>query len=380
MAETVKLLICGDIIPTEENEQLMCDGKIDELFGDTKEIFDAADFRFCNCEGAFTEGGTPIDKCGPNMRGKPGAALALKKIGIDLVGLANNHSLDFGKEGLVDTFKTLQALHIPYMGAGYDLNDARRPYRFELKGIPLTILDVAEHEFTIASKTRAGANPFDVYDTIEDIEAEKKAGRIVIVVYHGGKEHYRLTSPETRRRLRKMAEHGADFVFAQHTHCVCCAEIWHGCHICYGQGNTLFSHSSSECWKTELLPMISITTDGKKDVTYYPVCQENGRIWQAKGEAADAIMKPFHERSALVGDDDYVEAQWLEFAMSNGKSLLRAAGVLDADYNPHVERGMTILSNYFRCEIHYESVRTYIEERRRLEKGDLLVLGAEKDK
>ena len=38
MAETVKLLICGDIIPTEENEQLMCDGKIDELFGDRIEI------------------------------------------------------------------------------------------------------------------------------------------------------------------------------------------------------------------------------------------------------------------------------------------------------------------------------------------------------
>lgn len=375
--ETAKLLICGDIIPTESNEQLMIDGKVDELLSDVKSVFDASDFTFVNVEGVFTERGTAIEKCGPNLRGKPAAARFLKDAGVDLVGLANNHSLDWGKEGLIDTFTTLQGLGIPTVGAGYDASAARRPYRFTLKGHEITLIDVAEHEFTIAAKDRAGANPFDPYDTIEDIEAEKKAGRTVIVIYHGGKEHYRMTSPNTRRRCRKMAEHGADFIFCQHTHCVSCYEEYHGCHICYGQGNTLFDHSNAECWKTELLPVITLCACGRNSVEFIPVCQEGGKLHLAKGEEFDAIMKPFWERSAKVGDDDYLEACWKEFYMQNGRGMLKMMGLIGENGMPADPHMLSVLSNYFRCEIHHESNYSYIEEARRQHYGNLLVKGQE---
>ena len=49
----VKLLIAGDIMPTDDNVQLMIDGKVDVLMGDTLDVFKSADFRFCNFEGAY---------------------------------------------------------------------------------------------------------------------------------------------------------------------------------------------------------------------------------------------------------------------------------------------------------------------------------------
>ena len=136
---------------------------------DSIDLFRSADFRFCNLEGVFTNRGIPINKCGPNLRADPRSAGLLSYLGIDLVGLANNHSLDWGKEGLTDTMITLRQHGIPFTGAGYCLADARVPFRMTLAGNKISVITVAEHEFTIAQTDRAGANPFDPFDTIEDI-------------------------------------------------------------------------------------------------------------------------------------------------------------------------------------------------------------------
>lgn len=373
--EKTTLLICGDILPTAANEAAMAAGKAEELLADVFPLFLSADFVFANIEGALTRRGTPIEKCGPNLRANPAAARFFKDIGLGLAGLGNNHSLDFGKTGLTDTVEALNSLGIATVGAGEDASQARIPYRFSLKGHELSIINVAENEFTIAGPDRAGANRFDPYDTMEDIEREKRDGRTVIVIYHGGKEFYRMTSPETRRRMRKMAEHGADFVFCQHTHCVCCYEEYQGCHICYGQGNTLFDLSQDECWKTEILPVITLTEEGGKSVEYIPVCQDSGRLHLAKGEEAESIMKPFRERSALVLEDDYLEESWKEFARQEGRELFSEVGWVDGEGNPIKPELLSRLSNYFRCEIHKETCLSALEELRKQEFGERAVKG-----
>jgi len=377
MKNTAKLLICGDIIPTPNNEQELIDLKLDEIFTDTFDVFKSADFRFCNMEGALTEGGVAINKAGPNIRANPKTAAAYKALGIDLVSLSNNHSLDWGKEGLSDTFEALRGVGVAFTGAGFDLTAARKPYRTAVCGHKISFITVAEHEFTIARDDRAGANPFDPFDTIEDIETEKAAGYTVIVIYHGGKEHYPYTSPNTRRRCRKMAERGADFIFCQHTHCICCYEEYAGCHICYGQGNTLFGENSPECWLSELLPMITIDESSKKSVEYIPVSQFDGRISLAKGETADAVMKGFMQRSAEILDDKIVAEKWEEFYTSDGVARLRRMGLIDAENNETINRILVSISNNINAEIHYESVTSAIEYLRHKQHGNLLIDGQE---
>jgi len=377
MKDTIQLLICGDMIPTESNEQAMIDGNLEDLFGDTLDLFRTADFRFCNMEGALTERGTAIKKAGPNLRANPATIRTYKDVGMNLVSLANNHSLDFGREGMEDTFAALRTAGIPFTGAGFNAKEARRPYRTSIGGHKISFITVAEHEFTIATDTRAGANPFDPFDTIEDIETEKAAGYTVIVIYHGGKEHYPYTSPNTRRRCRKMAERGADFVFCQHTHCICCYEDYAGCHICYGQGNSLFCKYNHDCWRTELLPMVTIRPNGTSSVEYTPVIQEEGHIRLAKGEEAKEIMEGFFRRSIEILDDKILAEKWEEFFTSDGMSRLKRIGILDENGKETFDKSLIAISGILNCEIHHESVTDAVWYLRRKQDGDLLVIGQE---
>lgn len=368
------MVIGGDFIPTADNADRLERGEVESTFGEVAEYFKNADFSFINVEGALTLRGEPIEKAGPNLRGKPVTAEVLKKIGVNVCGFANNHSLDFGKVGLMDSIETVKKYGMDYVGAGENIKDARKPYYFEVNGVRAALIAVAEHEFTIADDKRAGANPFDPYDTIEDIENAKKDGRKVIVIYHGGKEHYDMTSPATRRRLRKMAEHGADFIFAQHTHCVCCHEEYMGAQICYGQANTLFTgYLDHPMWKYGVLPII--TVGEKNEVEYIPFTIENGKLFVARGKAAEDIMKPFEERSRLLHDEEYFLKRWEEFYMSDGEFRLKLFGFINEDGSiPDVNR-LTAFSNYINAEIHHEVCSAYVDQKRRLIHGKLRVDG-----
>lgn len=371
---TFKMVIGGDFIPTADNAERMAAGDVEGTFGDVADYFKNADFSFINVEGTLTKRGEPIEKEGPNLRGDPSAAALLKKIGVNVCGFSNNHSLDYGKIGLMDSIDAVTSCGMDYVGAGNNLNEARKVYNFEVNGVKAALITVAEHEFTIADENRAGANPFDPYDTIEDIERASKEGRKVIVIYHGGKELYNMTSPKTRRRLRKMAEHGADFVFAQHTHCVCCYEEYMGAHICYGQGNTLFTgFRNHPFWKFGVLPVI--TAGSKNEVEYIPFTVHNGKISVARGTAADSIMKPFEERSKLLHDEEYFMKRWREFYLSDAEGRLKRLGIITQDGVLTDKTLLRSLSNMMCAEIHHESITDYLTDRRRSIFGSLSVDG-----
>lgn len=371
---TFKMVIGGDFIPTADNADRIAAGDVEGTFGDVAEYFKAADFSFINVEGALTKRGEPIEKEGPNLRGDPSAAALLKKIGVNVCGFSNNHSLDYGKIGLMDSIDAVTSCGMDYVGEGNNLNEARKVYSFEVNGVKAALITVAEHEFTIADENRAGANPFDPYDTIEDIERASKEGRKVIVIYHGGKEVYNMTSPKTRRRLRKMAEHGADFVFAQHTHCVCCHEEYMGSHICYGQGNTLFTgFVDHPFWKFGVLPII--TVGDKNEVEYIPFMAQNGKISVARGIASDEILEPFEERSKLLHDEEYFMKRWRAFYLSDAEGRLKRLGIITSDGVLRDKTLLRSLSNMMCAEIHHESITDYLTDRRRSIFGSLAVDG-----
>lgn len=359
MEKKFTMVIGGDFVPSESNEARLVAGDLESTFGDVAEIFKKADFSFINVECALTKRGTAIEKCGPNLRADPDCLLTLKKLGIGLLGFANNHSLDWGKEGMQDSIAAAEKYGIPYVGCGMNIQEARRPYYIEKNGIRVCFINVAENECTIASLTRAGANPFDPYDTMDDIRAAKKDGYKVIVVYHGGKEMYDVTSPNTRRRLRKMVEYGADFVFAQHTHCVCCHEEYMGGQICYGQGNTLFELNdfiNHPMWKCGILPVITIT-ETKNKVEYVPFLAENGGIRLAKGVDAANILVPFGNRSKILYDEEEFQKRWLEFILPVGKSYLSFITDVDENGNTLDPHKMSSVANEVRCEIHNEMLQ-----------------------
>src|SRR5699024_431430 len=234
------------------------------------ELFDIwinADFRLFNLEVPITDKASPISKQGPNLIAPKSTINGIKGLHPSLITLANNHILDQNEQGLFSTSNLLDKNNIHHIGAGENLNKASEPYIFQWNGNKIGVYTCAEHEFTIATENSAGANPFDPLESLDHIAKLKSKCNYVIVLYHGGKEHYRYPSPYLQKVCRKIVDKGADLVICQHSHCVGSFEEYDKGTIVYGQGNFIFNEHNNEFWNTGLL----VKVDDIFNIEYIPI-------------------------------------------------------------------------------------------------------------
>lgn len=365
--DELNILIGGDLVPTKSNFALFNSANTAELLDDDLlDILRQAEFRVFNLEVPLTDQEAPIRKCGPNLIAPTSTINGIKVIQTDLMTLANNHILDQGEQGLYSTIKILQENHISYVGAGANLNEAAQPYIHESDGIRVGFYACAEHEFTIATEHSPGANPFDPLESLDHISELKDKCQYVIVLYHGGKEHYRYPSPYLQKVCRKIIDKGADLVVCQHSHCIGAFENYNEGTIVYGQGNFLFDHSDSEFWQTSLLLNV-ILTDGSMSVEYIPIVKKGCGVRLADKQHSEEILHDFHERSRQVSDDDFIQQEYDEFAaqMLNGyltaflgnNLLIRVLNKLNGNKlgaKLHSGESLVRLRNIVECEAHRE--------------------------
>ena len=310
----MKILIGADIVPTKSNQQYFENVQINRIIDkDLLEIINNADYRIFNLEVPLVDKETPIEKRGPNLIASTKSIAGLKQLGIDFLTLANNHILDQGEQGMWSTANLLDQVGIAYAGIGQTPDQAARPHIVEIKGKKLGIYCCAEHEFSIVSDKRAGANPFDPLESLDHITALKKQSDFVVCLYHGGKEHYRYPSPYLQKVCRKIVEKGADLVICQHTHCIGCEEKWQDGTIVYGQGNFLFDHSDSEYWQTSILIQVDMTS---RMIQYIPIMKNGNGVRLAVGNDAQQIISEMQHRSKEIQQKDFVEKMYEGFAKS----------------------------------------------------------------
>lgn len=312
----VKIMIGADLVPTESNYEYFRNGDAQSLIGsELQKKLKSADFTIFNLEVPLVKQLMPIDKFGPNLSAPIYTIKGLQAINPYFFTLANNHILDQGEQGLYSTIQILKENNIAFAGAGKNLEEARKPYIVEIKGLVIGIYCCAEHEFTIAQDDKAGANPFDPLESFEHIENLKKKCNYVIVLYHGGKEHYRYPSPYLQKVCRKFVAKGADLVVCQHSHCIGSKEEWdyqgQKGTIIYGQGNFLFDDSDSEYWKTSLL--LEVNLDKGMEIRYIPIEKKDGNIQMATMQAKK-IIEEFDKRSTQIKDSKLVENMYKQYA------------------------------------------------------------------
>mgnify|MGYP000179529431 CR=1 FL=1 len=363
----MRVIIGADVVPTESNIHLFAEGNVKELLGE--ELFDlwnSCDVRIFNLEVPITDKKSPINKCGPNLIAPASTVKGIKALNPTLVTLANNHILDQGVEGFRDTVELLKKYGIDFIGAGYDVFQACRPFIIQKDDIKVGIYACAEHEFSIATDKSPGANPFDPLESLDHIMALRSECNYVIVLYHGGKEHYRYPSPYLQKVCRKIVEKGADLVICQHSHCIGCYEIYNGSIIVYGQGNFIFDKNDNEYWKTSL--MIKVAIDEKPVIEYVPVKKVRNVIRLAIGKEADEILQAFIKRSEEILQKDFISQQYRKFAYENYFNYIRSlAGFgkwlsrLDRKLlnnrlvrHKYNKKQLLAVQNYVECESHRE--------------------------
>lgn len=201
------------------------------------------DVTLANLEAPLTRRGNEFSAKKYRFRADPVAAAALRASGITTVTLANNHSMDFGPVGLVDTLAALRQAGIEWIGAGENLSAARRMVVHQIRGQKVALVGyslVFPTEFW-ATDQRAGAMPVREALLRADIAAARRLADIVIVTVHWGEEGVTRLRPYQPRLAHMMIDAGADAVIGHHPHVVQGVERYRRGIIFYSLGNFVFA-------------------------------------------------------------------------------------------------------------------------------------------
>jgi poly-gamma-glutamate capsule biosynthesis protein CapA/YwtB (metallophosphatase superfamily) len=322
----VSILIGGDVYPGNRYRNFFESGKIKSIFGELLNDFESADYRIVNLESPLILTEKPIIKSGPVLGATTDCINGFIDSQIDLVNLANNHILDHGEEGLKTTINTCRAHGISFVGAGKNRHDASKIFIKDINGIKLGVLSIAEHEFSIATEINWGAAPLDLIDNKIIIEKSKHDIDYLIILFHGGNEHYQYPSPRMKKYCRYFIDIGANAVLVQHTHCIGCYEYYNNGHIIYGQGNLIFDlNIKYKTFYEGMLVLLKIfKKNGSSTVTFIPFYQTKGELGIVKmqGNDLDAFYAEFNKRSLNVMDDLFINDQWKSFCLQKKQEYL----------------------------------------------------------
>lgn len=206
------------------------------------------DIGFANLEGALTQRGEAWPK-GYNFRTPPDFASGLADAGFSVVTVANNHTMDYGPVGLVDTIEALDTAGVRHAGAGVNALAAQIPAIVNVGGLRVAFLGYAATPdesggFSLAAWAAGETSPGIALGTSDRIAADVTAARrvadFVIVAVHAGDEYVNAPNDKQRELAQAALAAGADAYIGAHAHVVQPVELRGRQLIAWGLGNFVF--------------------------------------------------------------------------------------------------------------------------------------------
>lgn len=367
----MNVLIAGDFCDRLRVGRCIADRDFATLFDDVKQVVTDADYSIVNFEFPIVKTeGNPIPKCGPNLCGSMGAVEAVKYAGFKVCTLANNHILDQGAACCIETKKLLEDAGLRTVGAGTDKSEAEDILFCRQGKETLAIINCCEHEFSIATEHSAGANPLNPVSQYYKIQEAKGKADHVLVIVHGGHEHFQLPSLRMKETYRFFIDAGADAVVNHHQHCYSGYEVYKGKPIFYGLGNFLFDSPAQgySTWNEGFMVKLHFCENEiKYELFPYKQCCEKPSVELMKGEDKSLFFKRVARLNHIIANPDQLKAE-LDAYYEQGKiyelSLLEPyrGRVLKKLYSmgilPSFLRGKSryAILNHVACEAHRDKL------------------------
>jgi poly-gamma-glutamate synthesis protein (capsule biosynthesis protein) len=243
-ADTLDVIFTGDILLDRGVRRVIERHGIDHLFTDSIDsIFRSAQVVVGNLECPATEIKSPVQKL-YIFRSEPEWLNSLKAHGFTHLNLANNHSIDQGREGLMDTRRNIEAAGIVPVGAGSNMAEAAEPVLLAdspRKVWLITSLRLALENYAyLPDKPCVSQEPMD--SLLNRVHRLRKADStaVIIVSLHWGGEH--TLQPVSRQRwdAHQLISAGTDVLVCHHTHTLQTIEDFRGKKIFYSIGNFIF--------------------------------------------------------------------------------------------------------------------------------------------
>ena len=311
MAREITLALTGDVMLGRGVNETLPNVRLEEPWGDVLPLLLSADVRVTNLECAITEHRRPWSRTRKvfHFRADPAATGVLEAARIDACSLANNHTLDFEEEGLLDTLSHLEAAGIRYAGAGHDLKEAARPVLLE-GAVALVAFTDNEPPFA-AGLNRPGTNYLpvstepEVLRRVEEaIGAAREAGaRTVIFSNHWGPNMVQRPSVLFRQFAHAVIDRGADVYYGHSAHIFQGVEIYRGKPILYDTGDFIDDYAVDPRLRNDWSFLFKIFLEGGefRRLELSPVTLPYARVQLAKGSEKEAILDRMKLLSGEMG-------------------------------------------------------------------------------
>jgi poly-gamma-glutamate synthesis protein (capsule biosynthesis protein) len=249
-ADTLNVVLTGDILLDRGVRQAINRHGVDHLFSDgIDSVFRQAQVVVGNLECPATKIEAPVFKQ-YIFRAEPEWLDALHQHGFTHLNLANNHSIDQGRQGLIDTKQNVEKAGMVPIGAGENMTEASQPVLLASEPrnvwlVPSLRLALENYAY-LPDKPCVSQEPMD--SLLERVFRLRRADStaVIIVSLHWGGEHTLQPVPIQRYEAHQLIQAGADILVCHHTHTLQTIEDYHGHSIYYSIGNFIFDQRNPQ--------------------------------------------------------------------------------------------------------------------------------------
>jgi len=312
------LALTGDVMLGRKVAEVLNDYmRPEEPWGDVRPFLDASDLRIINLECAITDNEQPWTRTPKvfHFRTQPSAIETLRTARIDACSLANNHTLDFEEQGLLDTLEHLDAAGIRHAGAGRNREEAADP---AILTVPadhtrrVALVAYTDNEPPFAAGTdRPGTNYLpvslkpDVLRRVERAVSDVREMGVDTVIFsnHWGPNMVQRPREIFRRFARAVIDRGVDIYYGHSAHIFQGVEIYRGKPILYDTGDFIDDYTVDPRLRNDwsFLFQVSVEEGTLERLDLTPVKLSYARVDLATGGEREEILDRMERLSAEMG-------------------------------------------------------------------------------
>lgn len=240
----VEVILTGDVMLGRSVMSVSLKSKNDPNYPFEKvgETLKSADLTFINLENPIIED-CPFTNSGFTFCTDPKMISGLKFAGIDVATLANNHTQNYGEEGLKKTSNFLEENDIKVVGMDNLVIQTKKETKFGFLGFDFTLKNIKQSDLDLVKDSKGKVD-------------------VLIVSVHWGEEYQARANKVQREIAKKLVEAGADIVVGHHPHWVQDEEEINGKPVYYSLGNLVFDQMWSEETKKGMI--VRLTFENQK--------------------------------------------------------------------------------------------------------------------
>lgn len=290
----ITISIVGDIMLSRGTAEYMEEYGCDYPYEYVRDIFLSDDLTIGNLECILTDS--------YNFANKPLSllfkadiknAVAMKEAGIDCLNLANNHTLDYNEDGVLNTIDIFDKNKLGYFGAGKNEDDIK-PYIFKKNGIKVGFL--AYNEFAdddLYSNTQESLVKYISSDDMSSMKEDISAMDcdFIVVYFHWGIEYVDYITKSQEMMAKAAIDYGADLVIGTHPHVLQKATMYNGKYIFYSLGNFIFDRQIQKGTDESIILQVNIKKGNIVKYDIIPVVIKNCRPMIPDEEHKERIFK-----------------------------------------------------------------------------------------